>query len=293
MMSWLYYGFLEILEPKFDVIRSLEIMEKEKTTHYAGVPSLFLFMLDHPRFTEFDTSSVRFISFGGFEMPEKEIPRMIRAWPSVKLCNVYALTEAGPGRTFMEIFPGEKKLSSIGLPWTPDQEIRIVDELGRDVGTDEIGEILLRGPNVMKGYYKNPEATEETLGNGWLHTGDLGCYDADGFFYFKGRKKDMIVRGGFNVYAVEVENVLLEHPWVKQCAVVGRPHPKLGEDILAFVVLREEKELGEEEAISFCRERLADFKCPREIRFVESLPVTSAGKVDKKRLRTDDYRTGH
>lgn len=286
-MSWLYYGFTEILEPTFDVVQCLETIEKEKTTHYLGVPSLYIFMMDHPRFREFDLSSLRFISFGGFDMPEKEIIRILDVLPGVKICNVYALTEAGPGGTFMEIFHGTKKLSSIGLPWIPDQELRIVDDQGRDAGVGEIGEILVRGPNVMKGYYKDPEATKEALRNGWLYTGDLGSYDDDGFFYYMGRKKDMIVRGGFNVYAMEVENALLEHPAVKECAVVGKPHPKLGEDILAFVVLVEGNQLSADEAIRFCEDRLADFKRPREILFLGSLPVTSAGKVDKKALRAD------
>jgi acyl-CoA synthetase (AMP-forming)/AMP-acid ligase II len=285
MMSWLYYGFTQILEPGFDVVRSLETIQREKATHYLGVPSLYIFMLDHPRFKEFDLSSLRFVSFGGFEMPEREIKRLLDAWPWVKICNVYALTEAGPGGTFMEIFQGSKKLNSVGLPWTPDQEIRIVDDHDKDVKVGEIGEILIKGPNVMKEYYKDPEATREAIRNGWLHTGDLGSYDDDGYFYYMGRKKDMIVRGGFNVYAMEVENVILEHPAVKQCAVVGKPHPKLGEDIVAFLVIVEGERISPDEVISFCIDRLADFKRPREIRFLDSLPMTPGGKVDKKAMR--------
>jgi acyl-CoA synthetase (AMP-forming)/AMP-acid ligase II len=137
----------------------------------------------------------------------------------------------------------------------------------------------------MKGYFKDPEATREALKNGWLHTGDLGYYDEDGYFYYTDRKKDMIIRGGFNVYSVEVESVLYEHPAVKQCAVVAKPHPKLGEDVLAFVVLSEGKHVTPEELIGFWSNKLADFKRPREIRFVESLPINPMGKVDKKAIR--------
>jgi acyl-CoA synthetase (AMP-forming)/AMP-acid ligase II len=153
------------------------------------------------------------------------------------------------------------------------------------VGVREVGELILRGPNVMKEYYKNPEATEETLKNGWLHTGDLTYYDEDGYFYYVDRKKDMLVRGGYNVYSVEVESALYEHPAVGQCAVVGKPHPKLGEDVAAFIVLREGLSATAEELMEFCRDKLADFKRPRDIRFLDALPVTAMGKVDKKEIR--------
>jgi acyl-CoA synthetase (AMP-forming)/AMP-acid ligase II len=137
----------------------------------------------------------------------------------------------------------------------------------------------------MKEYYKDPEATRETLRNGWLHTGDLGYYDEDGYFYYKDRKKDMIVRGGFNIYSIEVESVLYEHPAVKQCAVIGKPHPKLGEDVLAFVVLMEGKRVSVEELVDFCSDKLADYKRPRDIRFVDTLPINPMGKLDKKAIR--------
>jgi acyl-CoA synthetase (AMP-forming)/AMP-acid ligase II len=160
-----------------------------------------------------------------------------------------------------------------------------VDEQDCDVRVGEVGEIVLRGPNVMKGYYKDPEATQETLRNGWLHTGDMGRYDEDGFFFYTDRKKDMIVRGGFNVYPVEVESALYEHPAVKQCAVVAKPHPKLGEDVLALVVLVEGKKATAEQLIAFCSDKLADYKRPREVIFVDSLPLNPMGKVDKKAIR--------
>ncbi len=164
-------------------------------------------------------------------------------------------------------------------------EGRVVDDEDMDVGLREVGELILRGPNVMKEYYKDPEATRETLKNGWLHTGDLTYYDEDGYFYYVDRKKDMLVRGGYNVYSVEVENVLYEHEAVKQCSVVGKPHPKLGEDVAALVVLREGMTATAEELMEFCKDKLADFKRPRDIRFVDSIPITSMGKPDKKEIR--------
>jgi acyl-CoA synthetase (AMP-forming)/AMP-acid ligase II len=285
MMPWLYYGFTVILEPTFDVIHTLETIQREKSTIYFGAPSMLIFILDHPRVKEFDTSSIRSVIYGGSAMPEEVIRRLLDTWPGLKLYNAYGLTEGGTGGTFLDASDAINKLGSIGLPFPPDQEARIVDDQDRDLKVGEVGEIVIRGPNIMKGYFKDPEATREALKNGWLHTGDLGYYDEDGYFYYTDRKKDMIIRGGFNVYSVEVESVLYEHPAVKQCAVVAKPHPKLGEDVLAFVVLSEGKHVTPEELIGFCSNKLADFKRPREIRFVESLPINPMGKVDKKAIR--------
>jgi acyl-CoA synthetase (AMP-forming)/AMP-acid ligase II len=292
LMNWLYYGFTLILEPVFDVLAALQTIEREKSTFYSAAPSMFIFLLDHPRFKEFDTSSLHHVSSGGSALPEEVIKRMQETWPGVKIFNFYGLTEGGTGGTSIGPTDILAKLGSIGRPWPPDQEARIVDEQDRDVRVGEVGEIVLRGPNVMKGYYKDPEATQETLRNGWLHTGDMGRYDEDGFFYYTDRKKDMIVRGGFNVYPVEVESALYEHPAVKQCAVVAKPHPKLGEDVLALVVLVEGKKATAEQLIAFCSDKLADYKRPREVIFVDSLPLNPMGKVDKKALRATHLSPG-
>jgi acyl-CoA synthetase (AMP-forming)/AMP-acid ligase II len=284
LMPWLYYGHTVIMEPSFDVVQTLETIQRERSTYYAAAPSMLIFILDYPNLRDFDTSSLDSILYGGSAMPEEVIRRIMETWPGLKLYNGYGLTEGGTGGTALEASDALRKLGSIGVPWV-DQEVRIVDENDRDVAPGEVGEIIIRGPNVMKEYYKNPEATREALKNGWLHTGDMGRYDEDGYIYYTDRKKDMIVRGGFNVYPVEVESVLYEHPAVKQCAVVAKPHPKLGEDVLAFVVLGEGKNVTEKELIEFCKDKLADFKRPREIRFVDSLPINPMGKVDKKALR--------
>jgi len=219
-------------------------------------------------------------------MPEEVIRDAMKAWPGIKLVNIYGLTEGGIGGTRLGPEDHLTKMGSIGRPWAPDMEARIVDDNDRDVGVREVGELILRGPNVMKGYYKDPEATAEALRNGWLHTGDLAYYDEEGYIYYVDRKKDMLVRGGYNVYSVEVESVLYEHPAVKQCAVVGKPHPKLGEDVAAFIVIREGTKVTAEELMEFCKDKLADFKRPRDIRFVDSLPITAMGKIDKKELRS-------
>jgi long-chain acyl-CoA synthetase len=286
MMMWLYYAPVVILEPVFDVITNLEIMAKERPTVYGGAPAMFVFMLNHPRFKEFDTSSLRCVMSGASAMPEEVIRSMQGIWPGIKIYNTYLLTEGGTGGTVLDASDAMTKLGSSGLPLVPDQELRVVDQNDKDMTSGDVGEIIIRGPNVMKEYYKNPEATRKTIKDGWLYTGDMGYCDEDGYLYFTDRLKDMIVRGGFNVYSVEVESALYEHPAVKQCAVVGKPHASLGEDIVAFVVLKEGESVTGDELNEFTADRLADYKRPRDIRFIEELPINPTGKVDKKIIRS-------
>jgi len=286
MMIWLYFAMVMILEETFDVIKALESLERERSSYYCGAPSMFIFLLNHPRFKEFDTSSVRCLLCGAAAMPEELIRQLQATWPGVLIYYAYALTEGGTGGTMVNPAESLTRLGSIGQPWAPDQEARIVDEQDRDVKPGEVGEIVLKGPNIMKEYYKNPKATAETLRNGWLHTGDMGYCNEQGYFYYTDRAKDMIVRGGFNVYSIEVENAIYEHSAVKQCAVVGKPHPKLGEDIVAFVVLKDGETVTAEELQQFTEDKLADYKRPRDIRFIEAVPVNPTGKVDKKLIRS-------
>ncbi len=285
MMIWLYGGNVHILEESFDVVKTLEIIQREKSALYGGAPAMFAFILNHPRFKEFDTSSLRVLCSGAASMPSELIRKAQAAWPNIKIYNSWSLTEGGTGGTILDASDASTKIGSVGFPMLPDQEMRVVDDQGRDVKPREIGELVLRGPNVMKEYYKNPKATAETLKNGWLHTGDTGYYDEEGYLYFMDRLKDMIVRGGFNIYSVEVENVLYEHPAVKQCAVLAKPHPELGEDVLAFVVCKEGATVTPEELHGFTKDKLADYKRPRDIRFLEVLPTNPTGKADKKAMR--------
>ena len=292
LMNWLYYGFTLILETAFDVLSALETIHRERTTHWGAVPAMIGFLLDHPRFREFDASSLRLITYGGSVMPEELIRRMQGTWPGIKVVNLYGLTEAGPGGLYLPAADALFKPGSIGIPWTPDQEARIVDPEGRDAKAGEVGEIILRGPNVMQGYDGNEAATREALWDGWLYTGDLAWHDEDGYFYYADRKKDMIIRGGYNIYPAEVENVFHEHPGVAQAAVIGIPHARLGEDLLAFVTGRGDKTPTTEELRAFCRDKLADYKIPRNVRFLDSLPLNAMGKLDKKELRKLTDRSG-
>jgi len=292
IMTWLWYGYYLIWEPVFDAVQSMRLIQQESTTSICLAPTMIIFIMQHPRFAEFDMSSLRIMSYGGSAMPEEVIRQALDAWPGLKLVNIYGLTEGGIGGTRLGPEDHLSKIGSIGLPWAPDMEARIVDDTDRDVAVREVGELVLRGPNVMKEYYRDPEATRETLKGGWLHTGDLTYCDEDGYIYYVDRKKDMLVRGGYNVYSVEVESVLYEHPAIRQCSVVGKPHPKLGEDVAAFVVLREGMTATAAELMEFCKDKLADFKRPRDIRFLEALPVTAMGKVDKKELRARYFPQG-
>ncbi len=287
MMIWLYFAPVLILEESFDVIKALQTMQREKSTAYGGAPSMYAFILNHPRFKEFDTSSLRVVISGAAAMPEELIRKALRAWPKAKIYNTYALTEAGTGGTVLNAADAMIKIGSVGLPMPPDQEMRVVDLKGHDTKPKEVGEIILKGPNIMKEYYRNPKATAETIREGWLHTGDMGYYDEDGYLYYTDRMKDMIVRGGYNIYSVEVENALYEHEAVKQCAVVAKPHERLGEDVVAFVVLKEGAKATAEELHYFTQDKLADYKRPRDIRFIEALPINPTGKVDKKVLRSN------
>jgi len=251
MMMWLYFAPGLILEESFDAVKTFETIEKERPTSYGGAPAMYVFLLNHPRFKEFDTSSLRSLTSGAAAMPEEVIRKLQAAWPGIKVYNLYALTEAGTGGTTLNASETYTRIGSVGHPWAPEQELRIVDDEGRDVSVGEVGEIILRGPNVMKEYYKNPEATAQTLRNSWLHTGDMGRCDEEGYLYFTDRKKDMIVRGGYNVYSVEVESALYEHPAVAQCAVLAKPHPKLGEDVLAFVALKSGEKITADDLFEF------------------------------------------
>jgi Acyl-CoA synthetases (AMP-forming)/AMP-acid ligases II len=200
----------------------------------------------------------------------------------------YGLSEGTCVSTLNPLDGRPRKIGSIGVA-LPGQEVRIVDEHGGSAPAGTVGEIVIRGPNVMQGYYKNPEATAATIRNGWLYTGDLGFCDAEGYFYIVGRKKEMIIRGGENIYPKEIEEVLYRHPAVVEAAVVGLPDPIWGEQVAAFIVPRPDKAVSAAEIADYCRANLADFKCPRVIEFIDAFPKTATGKIQKNRL-VEQYR---
>jgi long-chain acyl-CoA synthetase len=277
-------GAMQILVPKFDVNLLLEAIKRYQPTYFPGVPTLFISLLNHAEAKSFGLDRVRRFNSGSAPLPV-EVIEQFEQMSGAMLYEGYGMTEtAALGTTTPTL--AKRKPGSIGLPVT-GTECKIVDlETGtREVAVGEEGELCLRGPQVMKGYWNKPEETAEAMRDGWLHTGDVARMDEDGYFYIVQRKKDMIIVSGFNVYPNEVEEVLFTHPSVKECAVIGVADAYRGEAVKAFVVLKPEAQASEEELIEYCRARLARYKVPSLIEFSESLPKSAIGKVLRRELR--------
>ncbi len=285
----LYLGGSIILCPTFDPDRLFDLLENPGFTLYFAVPTMFLALQEHPRWPDADFSRCRIVISGGAPCPPSIYERF---WErGVPFRQGYGLTEAGPNNFGMPEEEVRRKPGSVGSP-LPHVEVRVVGEAGGECPPGEVGELLIRGPHVTPGYWRNPEATAEALRGGWLHTGDLARVDEDGHHYIVGRKKEMFISGGENVYPAEVEGVLKGHPGVASAAVIGVPDPRWGEVGLA-VVVPSRPGLSEEELRAYLRERLAAYKVPRRFVFVESLPLTGAGKIDRRRLKEKYAREEH
>jgi len=277
------YGGSLVLVPRFEAGAVIEAMERRRCTVFAGVPTMYV-ALSHADTTGRDLASLRAAVSGGASIAGEVVRTFERNFPGVVVLEGYGLSETASTATF-NISADQRKLLSIGKPiWGVD--VRVVDPAGRRLpaGPEHVGEIVVRGHNVMKGYYKRPEATAEAIRSGWLHTGDLGYRDEDGYFFVVDRLKDLIIRGGYNVYPREIEEVLYEHPAVIEVAVVGRPDERLGEEVRAYVVMHADAAVSGDELISYCRERLAAYKYPREIHVVPELPKGPTGKILKRAL---------
>jgi long-chain acyl-CoA synthetase len=243
-------------------------------------------MLNHPNPEKFDLAKIaqnlRLAVSGGSAMPV-EVMRAFGEKFGVQILEGYGLSETSPVATFNRLDRAPKP-GSIGLPvW--GVQVRLVDPLDQDVPPGEMGEILLKGHNIMKGYYKKPDATAEAMRGGWFHTGDLGRMDEEGYIYITDRVKDMIIRGGFNVYPREIEEVIVTHPAVSLAAVVGVPHESHGEEVKAYIILKPGQVVNEDELIDWCRGCMAGYKYPRIIEIRETLPMTATGKILKRELR--------
>ena len=260
----------------------LEAIASFHVQSMSAVPTMLVYLLHYPDADRFDTSSMRVWGSGAAPLPLEIIEPFERKFGG-RILEGYGLTEAAPVVSAHRL-SGVRKLGSVGQP-IPGVEVRILDDDDRELPADEVGEVCVRGPNVMLGYYGLPDETERTLRKGWLHTGDVGKLDADGFLYIVERKKDLIIRGGFNVYPREVEEVLYAHSKVAEAAVVGMRDPLMGEDVLAFVALKPGAAATEGEIVAFCQERLARYKCPKQVRFVDALPKNPVGKILRKELR--------
>ncbi len=289
-------GYKMVLIPKFDMKMVFEAIKKHKVTLFPGAPTIYIALLNSPLLKEYDISSIQACISGSAPLPV-EVQEEFERVTGGKLVEGYGLTESSP--VTHGNFLWEKRVpGSIGVPW-PDTEAIIMSlETGEALPPGEIGEIVVKGPQIMKGYWNKPEETAAVLQDGWLHTGDVGYMDENGFFYVKDRKKDMIVASGFNVYPREVEEVLYEYEKVQEVVTIGVPDPYRGETVKAFVVLKEGVECSEEELDQFARKYLAAYKVPKVYEFRSELPKTTVGKIlrrvliDEEKRKNEDEQTG-
>ncbi|MEG0258953.1 MAG: long-chain-fatty-acid--CoA ligase [Lysinibacillus sp.] len=277
-----------VLLPKFDAETALKTIDKQKPTLFPGAPTIYIGLLNHPDIKKYDLSSIKACLSGSAPLPV-EVQEQFELVTGGKLVEGYGLTETSPVTHATPIW-GKRVPGSVGLPW-PDTESAIIRSGDTEqLGVGEIGEIVVKGPQVMKGYWNRPEDTAATFADGWFLTGDLGYMDEEGYFYVVDRKKDLIIAGGFNIYPREVEEVLYEHDAIQECVVVGIPDPYRGETVKAFIVLKEGKKATEEELNKYCRENLASFKVPRFYEFRDELPKTAVGKILRRTLVDEEKK---
>lgn len=270
-----------VLMTWFDPTQWLEHVQGFKVNRAAAVPSMVQILLGQP-LEEYDLSSWEFLGVGAAPLAREVIEEFERRVPSCTIYEGYGLTESGGGATTQPL--EARRVGSVGKPM-PGYEIKIYDENDKEVPVGEPGEVVIRSPGVMKGYWKSPETTEQALRGRWLHTGDIGKVDEEGYLYIVDRIKDLIIRGGFNIYPRDIEDVLLEHPAVEVAGVVGKADERLGEEVVAFVSIRHGNEATPEDLIEHCRQKLGRHKYPRDVRVVGFVPLTPVGKVDRKALR--------
>jgi long-chain acyl-CoA synthetase len=293
MNAGIYTSSTLVLMPRFDPEMAFATMQKHQITHFAGVPTMYWGLL-HCTNPAYDYHTIaknlkRCLS-GGASLPVKLLEDFEKRF-DVQIFEGYGMSEGSPVVTFNQAHTGRKPGSIGTTVWGVD--VKLVDSNGKEVPVGEKGELLYRGHNVMKGYYKKPEETRQALQDGWLHSGDIAIQDEDGFYFIVDRVKDMIIRAGMNVYPREVEEVMMKHEAVSLVAVIGVPDERLGEEVKAFVVLKENKDVPEKELIDWTKERVATYKCPRYIEFTKALPMTATGKILKKELKKAETAVKH
>ena len=279
-----------VMLPRFDVVNTFKAIQKHKVTVFCGAPTMYSMLLDHPDLDKYDCTSIRLCVSGSAPLPPEVQKRFMEVTGGV-LVEGYGLTESSPVTHCNPLDRSMKtvKVESIGLPW-PDTDAKVVDmETGlNELKPGEVGEIVVRGPQVMKGYWKMAEETTGVLRDGWLFTGDIGRMDEDGYFYITDRKKDLIKYKGYSVYPRELEDILFEHPATKLCGVIGKPDVVAGEVPKAFIVLKEGAKATETEIMSFVNQKVASYKAIREVEFRSQLPMTLVGKVLKRELQEEE-----
>jgi fatty-acyl-CoA synthase len=276
-----HLGGTNIVCVSFDVDQLFDQVETLGVTFFFAVPAMFLMMIQHPRWESLDLSNVRLVMSGGGTCPSVVFEAF---WEKgIEFKTGYGLTEAGPNTFWLPTEYVKGKVGSVGRPLF-HVDVRLVDEAGAELGPNQVGHLLIRGPNVFGGYWNRPGATAETVVDGWLRTGDLTRRDEEGDYYIVGRLKDMIKSGGENIYPAEVEDVMHSHPGVAEAALIPVPHPKWGEVGRAIVTLKSGAALTEAGLIAWMREQVAHYKVPKSVVFVDTLPKTGANKVDKQQL---------
>jgi len=282
IIGTLYFGGTVILHPHFDPVEVLKTIEQERVTYLGTVPTMCERLLQVPGVEKYDTSSLRCLSITGGKVHPPVLKKLIEAI-TPNIYRTYASTDSGQ-MAIAKPADMETKPLSAGRPvWCA--ELRIVDDQEKALPVGAVGEIISKSPLATQGYYKNLEATDAAFRDGWFHTGDLGCFDEEGYLYVVGRKKDMVKSGGISIYPLEIESVLYSHPDILEAAVIGVPDPQWGEAVKAVVVVREGAVVQGEELIQFCKQRLASYKVPKSVEIVASLPHTELGKVAKEQLR--------
>ncbi|HEY94091.1 MAG TPA: long-chain fatty acid--CoA ligase, partial [Dehalococcoidia bacterium] len=299
MMAAIYGGRTLVMERQFEPVEWMSLVQAEEANRAMMVPTMLKQLMDNPEFKNYDLSSLKVITYGAAPMPLEVIKKAVELFPGVSFINAFGQTETAS--TITTLSPEDhnitgtpeerekklKRLSSIGRPMS-DVQMKIVNEDGKDVPQGEVGEIVARGPRVMSGYWKDEEKTGKTIDkDGWVHTGDMGYIDEEGYFFLAGRATDMIIRAGENISPEEVEGVVLSHPKVDDAAVIGIPDEEWGELPVAIVVVKKGETATPEEIMEHCRANLASFKRPRSVFFVDELPRNQMGKIIKKQLREE------
>jgi len=295
MLANLTFGNRSVFVPMFSPAAVLRAIQSERVTQALLVPTMIQMLVDHPDLASYDTTGLTNVMYGASPISEALMSRALEAFPNAQFVQGYGMTELSPSATILPAWyhtpEGQTagKMRSAGRA-TYVTEVRIVDENDAEVPRGTVGEVCVRGPGVMKGYWNKPELTQAALRGGWMHTGDAAYMDADGFIFVVDRLKDMIVTGGENVYSAEVENAIGRHPAVAACAVIGIPSAEWGETVHAAIVLKPGQSATAEEVVAHCKSLIAGYKCPRSLAFVDTLPLSAAGKILKSELREPFWR---
>jgi feruloyl-CoA synthase len=289
LVSGTVLGASHFIHRDFHPVHTLQAIEKHKITHFFGVPAMFNFLLQVPNASEYDLSSIKRCGYGAAPMAPELVKKSMSLFKNDQFYNLCGLTEAGPNGILLDPEGHKNHLGKNGKP-SFLTEARVVDETGKDINPGAVGEFVLKGESIMKEYYKKTEETKAALKEGWLYTGDLATVDEEGYITLVDRKKDMIISGGENVYSIEVEEVLYEHPQVLEAAIIGLPDEVWGEAVCAVVVPHKDQTVNQEELKQFCRQKLAGYKVPRRIFIEEVLPRNASGKILKYQLRQQLYQ---